>query len=71
MRHRSEATTATDFPAPRSRERLLSRLVQPVPGPEAPDAHDKAGRQSGMVLLLVGGGLFWLAVAAAVAYALH
>ena len=71
MRQRSEATTATDFRAPQSRQRLLSRLIQPAPGPEAPDAHDKAGRQTGMLLMLVAGAAFWLAVAAVVAYLLR
>ncbi len=71
MRQRSEATTATDFRAPHSRQRLLSRLVQPAPGPEAPDAHDKAGRMTGMLLILVAGGGFWLAVAALTAYLLR
>ena len=72
MRDRSsQAATANHFPAERTLGGLTSRLVQPAPGPEAPDARDKAGAQSGMVLMLVGGGLFWIGVAAVVAYFLR
>ncbi|RAK54841.1 hypothetical protein DJ017_10045 [Phenylobacterium soli] len=44
-------------------------LVQQAPGPEAPDVKTRAGSQRGMALALIGGGVFWAAVAAAV-YAL-
>ena len=72
MRERTaQAATANHFPAQRAHGGLASRLVRPAPGPETPDMRDKAGAQSGMVLMLVGGGLFWLAVAAAVAYVLR
>ena len=69
MRDRSEATTASHFPASKSAAR--SRLVQPAPGPEAPDVRDKVGAQSGMVIMLVGAGLFWLAVAVALGHHFH
>lgn len=71
MRDRSPATTANQFRAERRASRLVSRLVQPAPGPETPETRDKAGAQSGMVLMLVGGGLFWLGVAAVVFYLLR
>lgn len=70
MQERSDATTPSDFPAGKARARLASRLVQPAPGPEAPDTRDKAGAQSGMVIMLVAAGLFWLVVAAIVIYGL-
>jgi hypothetical protein len=76
MRDRSEATTAAHFTARGTRRGKTaagqrSRLVQPAPGPEAPDVRDKVGAQSGMVIMLVGAGLFWLAVAAVVGYHFH
>ena len=40
-------------------------LVEDAPAPEIPLARDRAGAARGMVLLLLGGGFFWGAVAAA------
>ena len=70
MRNRSEATTATRAQIGRLSVRGVSRLVQPAPGPETPDARDKVGAQSGMVIMIVGGGLFWLAVFGLLVYLL-
>jgi hypothetical protein len=77
MRDRSEAT-ATRFTAGKTRAgRSLAKprpgrgLVQPAPGPEAPDVRDKVGAQRGMLIILVGAGLFWLTVAAALAHHFH
>jgi hypothetical protein len=50
---------------------LRSALVQRAPGPEAPDVRDRVGAQSGMVIMLVGAGLFWLAMAAALGHRFH
>jgi hypothetical protein len=46
-------------------------FVQIAPGPETPDVRDKAGRQRGMVLAIVGAGAFWAAVGAAAVYFLR
>lgn len=64
----SQSPNAAITRAPRAAAARSSRLVQPAPGPEAPDTRDKAGRQGGMALLLVVGGLFWVGVGAAVVY---
>lgn len=63
--------TDIDLRAPRTtRSGTLARaaLVQPAPGPELPDSRDKAGAQTGMVVALTAGGLFWAAVGAAAIY---
>jgi hypothetical protein len=72
MRDRSDATTANAFrtSTPAS-GRSRSKFVQRAPGPEAPETRDRRGAQRGMALLLVGGGLFWLGVAAAAVYLLN
>jgi hypothetical protein len=46
-------------------------FVQVAPGPELPDVRDKAGAQTGMVLALTLGGLFWVAAGAAAIYFLR
>jgi hypothetical protein len=46
-------------------------LIEPAPGPEAPDTRDKAGAQRGMVIVLIGGGAFWLGIAALAFWLLH
>jgi hypothetical protein len=46
-------------------------LVQAAPAPEAPDERDKAGRQRGMIIAILGAGAFWAAVGAAAAYFLR
>jgi hypothetical protein len=46
-------------------------FVQVAPGPETPDVRDKAGRQRGMALAIIGAGAFWAAVGAAAAYFLR
>jgi hypothetical protein len=48
-----------------------ARWIQVAPGPEQPDILDRAGRQSGMLLMLAGAGAFWAAVGAAAAYLLN
>lgn len=47
------------------------KLVAEAPGAETPAPRDRAGAQRGMALLLLGGGLFWGAVAAAIWFATH
>jgi hypothetical protein len=47
------------------------KLVDDAPTPDTPAPRDRAGAQRGMVLLLLGGGLFWGAVAAAIWFATH
>jgi hypothetical protein len=71
MSQRSDATTARDFPTRPVDAPAGSPFVQHAPGPEAPDTRDKAGAQTGMLIILAGGGLFWVGVAAAVAYLLR
>jgi hypothetical protein len=46
-------------------------LVQVAPGPEEPDVRDKAGRQRGMAIAIIGASAFWAAVGAAAAYFLR
>lgn len=48
-----------------------SWLVRPAPGPDAPHERDRAGAQKGMAIALVGGGVFWGAVAAAAVWLLR
>jgi hypothetical protein len=71
MPERNDATTANEFPANRKRAKRRSRFVHTAPGPEAPDVRDKAGAQRGMILMLIGGAVFWLAVAAVAIYLLR
>lgn len=61
--------TTTDLPPQDAAEPRGAgwRLVQVAPGPEAPETRDKAGRQKGMAIVLVGGAVFWAAVAGVVA----
>jgi hypothetical protein len=47
------------------------KLVEDAPTPEAPPTRDRTGAARGMVLILVGGGLFWAAVAVAIWFATH
>lgn len=53
------------------REPRQGGFVQLAPGPEAPDARDKAGAQAGMALALTAGGAFWAVVGAAAFYFLR
>ncbi|WP_334164673.1 hypothetical protein [Phenylobacterium sp.] len=61
--------TTTDLPRQDAAEHRADgwRLVQVAPGPEAPETRDKAARQKGMAIALVGGTVFWAAVAGVVA----
>ncbi|MDB5445512.1 MAG: hypothetical protein JWQ97_829 [Phenylobacterium sp.] len=69
MHETSKAATAREFSAAEaSAPPHASRLVQLAPGPEAPSTPDKTGVQRGMVILLVGGGVFWAGVAALALY---
>ena len=64
MRDPVDAATANRFPAPEAAKKGdAGQLVQRAPGPEAPDTRTRAGAQRGMIIILVGGGAFWLAVA--------
>lgn len=72
MRDPTKTVTPADLPPTAGRRASRrSRFIQIAPGPEAPDSRDKAGAQGGMVLMLIGGGLFWAAVAAAAIYVLR
>jgi hypothetical protein len=48
-----------------------SILVGPAPEPDLPTPRDRAGAQLGMIILLVGGGLFWAGLAALFIYLLR
>ena len=41
----------------------LGGLVEIAPEPDAPPRRDRAGAQLGMILLILGGALFWAVVA--------
>lgn len=71
MRDPIEATSAAQFPIRRSSRKSLWRFATRAPGPEQPEVRDKAGAQLGMIIILAGGGLFWLGVAAAVVWLLR
>jgi hypothetical protein len=45
--------------------------VQVAPGPELPDARDRAGAQAGMAIALLAGGAFWALVGAVALYLLR
>jgi hypothetical protein len=45
------------------------KLVADAPSTDTPEIRSRAGAQRGMVLLLLGGALFWGAVAAAIWFA--
>jgi hypothetical protein len=47
------------------------KLVEDAPATDTPVPRDRAGAQRGMVLLLLGGGLFWGLMAAAIWFATH
>jgi hypothetical protein len=69
MSHQIDAAAGADLPAEAAASAEAKpgwKLVEDAPAPEPPDIRSRAGAQRGMVLLLVGGGLFWTAVAAAV-----
>lgn len=57
--------TTTDLPSQGAAEPRGDgwRLAQVAPGPETPDRPDKAARQKGMVIAILGGAAFWAAVA--------
>ena len=71
MQESSDATTATRFPALKAQDARRWRFAVRAPGPETPDSRDKAGAQTGMLILLVGGVAFWGALAAVVIYLLR
>ncbi|RAK52561.1 hypothetical protein [Phenylobacterium deserti] len=63
-----ETRAATLFsPARQGRAKRTNRFVQLAPGPETPQARDKAGAQHGMLIMLASGAAFWGGVAATVA----
>lgn len=65
MRDTTHAATGTGLQPSGKAAQRRNRLIQIAPGPEPADTRDKAGAQRGMILALLGGGLFWAAVAAA------
>jgi hypothetical protein len=67
MPDQNEAAAAANLSPDRAKAHRRSRLVQVAPGPEEPSTRDRVGAQKGMMIMLAGGGLFWLAVAALVA----
>ncbi len=70
MRNYSGAT-ARDAPIGKTQAERGWRLVRRAPGCEAPEARDRPGAQRGMAIALIGAGLFWLMIAAGVAWLLH
>ena len=63
----ADELTADPAAAPTGRPRRKGwRLVANAPATDAPEVRDRGGARQGMILLLVGGGLFWAAVAALV-----
>ena len=66
----SETADSLTAAAPR-READHWRLVQLAPQPEQPTSRDKRGAQTGMLIALGAGALFWGAVAAGVALLLN
>ena len=55
--------------APASARTAGWKLVEETPTPDLPVARSRAGAQRGMVLVLLGGGIFWGGVAAAIWFA--
>jgi hypothetical protein len=66
-----DATAARPLSTPEAAPQSESKLVQRAPGPEEPDVRDRAGSQLGMIVLLVGGGLFWAGLAALLLFLLR
>jgi hypothetical protein len=71
MSHPLDARAAEELPEVAPAKPAGWKLVDDAPSPDAPEVRDRAGAQRGMVLLLLGGGLFWGAVAAAIWLAIH
>ena len=64
-----DATAAQEAPAPAAKPAAGWKLVEDAPAPDLPQPRDRAGAQRGMLLILMGGGLFWGAVAVAIWFA--
>jgi hypothetical protein len=67
----SDSETAADAPLGEEAEPRPRWLVRAAPEPDAPHERDRAGAQTGMMIALLGGGLFWGGVAAAVVWFLR
>jgi hypothetical protein len=64
-----DATAAEEGPAQAATPTAGWKLVEDALAPDPPQPRDRAGVQRGMALILMGGGLFWGAVAAAIWFA--
>jgi hypothetical protein len=73
MSQPSDATAARELPPnAAAKEAAGWKLVEDAPATaDQPTPRHRAGAQRGMVLLLLGGGLFWGAVAVALWFATH
>jgi hypothetical protein len=72
MAHHIDATAAERPPASAATGNPAGwKLVEDAPASDEPVTRDRTGAAKGMTLLLVGGGLFWGAVAAAVWFAMR
>jgi hypothetical protein len=65
MRDPIDAAADPDSAPTRAEPRRSISLIHLAPAPEEPDVRDKAGRQRGMAIALIGAGAFWAAVGAA------
>jgi len=64
-----DATAVEEGPAPAATQAAGWKLVEDAPATDLPQPRDRGGAQRGMILILIGGGLFWSAVAAAIWFA--
>lgn len=71
MRDPSDAAAAAPRTARARRYPRRNPFIQVAQGPEQPDVRDKAGRQRGMAIALLGAGALWAAVGAAAIYFLR
>ena len=66
MSHPFDATAGKPPPAETAEKPAGWNLVEDAPASDKPLPRHRAGAARGMALLLLGGGLFWAAVAAAI-----
>jgi hypothetical protein len=69
MSQQIDATAADEVPGQAAPPAAGWKLVEDAPAPDLPTPRDRSGAQRGMILILLGGGLFWGAVAAAIWFA--
>ena len=72
MGSRTDTAANADLGLQAQRAPRRGAFVQVAPGPELPEARDKAGAQAGMAIALTLGAAFWtLAGAAAIFFLRH